>query len=76
LGRSIDTIKKIKKLIFNSRDISLGVNVGKLSTWSCFKIRMQDKFTISRLIINALKCGTVQIFGNNPNEPKFHSGGN
>jgi hypothetical protein len=35
---------------------------------------VQDKITISGLIINPLKGGAIQIFGNNPNESKFYSG--
>jgi hypothetical protein len=34
---------------------------------------MQDKITTQRQIIDPLKAGTVQIFGNNSNISKFHS---
>jgi len=34
---------------------------------------MQNKITTHRQIIDPLKAGTVQIFGNNPNTSKFHS---
>jgi hypothetical protein len=38
------------------------------------KIRMLGEVTTYRLIINPLKGGTVQIFGNNLNGSKFYSG--
>ena len=34
---------------------------------------MQDKITTERQIIDPLKAGTFQIFGNNPNTSKFYS---
>jgi hypothetical protein len=47
LGGSIHSIKKkTKSLIVATKEIGLGVNAIKLSTWSCLKIRMHDKVTI------------------------------
>jgi len=53
LGRSIRAIKKnTQALLVATKETGPEVI---LSTWSCLKIRMQDKVTIFRLIIVPLK---------------------
>jgi hypothetical protein len=46
LGGSAHAIKEnTEALVVASKEIGLEVNAGKLSTWSCLAIRMQDKIT-------------------------------
>jgi hypothetical protein len=47
LDGSVHTIKKIKEdLLVGNKETGLEVNADKTSTWSCLKVRMQDKVTI------------------------------
>jgi len=47
--------KNTEALVVASRETELKLMLIKVSTWSCPKIRMQDKVTIQRLIIVSLK---------------------
>jgi hypothetical protein len=52
LGGSVHTTKtNVEALVVASKEIGLEI----LSTWSCLKIKMQDKVTIQRLITVPLK---------------------
>ena len=47
LGGSVHTIKKnMGVLVVAIKETGLEVNAGKISTWSCLGIRMQDEVTI------------------------------
>jgi hypothetical protein len=56
-GGSARVIKKnTEALVVACREISLEVKAEKLSTWSCFESRTQEKITTERWVINPLKC--------------------
>jgi hypothetical protein len=47
MGRSVHTVQgNAEALIVASKEIGLEVNAGKLSTWSCLEIRIQDEVTV------------------------------
>jgi hypothetical protein len=74
LGGSIRAIKKnTEALVVTSKEIGLEVNVEK--TKYMFMSRDQNAGQNQNTKIDN-KGGTVQIFGNNRNESKFHSGRN
>jgi hypothetical protein len=61
LGRSIHAIKNTEALLVATKETLPEV---MLSTWSCLKIRMQDKVTIFSLIIVPLKgwkCSNIWV---------------
>jgi len=46
-GGNVHTIKEnTEALVVASKEIGLGVNADKLSTWSCLEIRMKDEITV------------------------------
>jgi len=52
LGGSIHTLKENEEaFVAATRETGLEVRADKLNTWSCLEIRMQDDFTVCRLII-------------------------
>jgi len=77
LGGSVYIIKEnTEALIVASKETGLEVTADKLSTWSCLEIRMQDKVTIWRLIIDPLKGWKSSNIWEQPFQIKFHSGRN
>jgi len=52
LGGSIHTLKENEEaFVAATRETGLEVRADKLNKWSCLEIRMQDDFTVCRLII-------------------------
>jgi len=46
-GGSVHSVKEnTEAMVMASKEIGLGVNADKLSTWPCLKIRKQDKVTM------------------------------
>jgi hypothetical protein len=77
LGDNIDTVKKnTETLIDDSKEVGLEIKVEKTKYMLLSRhqnvVQNRDIKIANRLFENV----TVQIFGNNSNKSKFHSGGN
>ena len=78
MGGSVHTIKKsTEALVVASKEIGLKANVDE----SKYMVMSRDQnagqnHKKKRLIIHIWNGGTVEIFGNSPNESKFHTGRN
>jgi hypothetical protein len=76
LGNNIDTAKKnTETLLDASKEVGLEINVEKTKYMLLItRIRAKSVHENSKQIV--WKCITVQIFGDDSNNPKFDSGGN